>query len=222
MRAARGRCDGGAAGFTLLELLVALALSAMLMALLAQAIAGLRVRSVAASQDAAAAAHRQSGKRALALLLAGALPSATPGGAATFVGDARSAAFLAVPPQSLATRGTLRVRLLVEPVSASQVGVYLETTPETPSLAGAAGVGRRLLLSGLTSASFEYAARADADMRPEWQAGGHLPALVRLRLQWQGTDAVRVEDLVVAIRRQQTGGCPLDPISMSCRVPHGG
>lgn len=212
---AHRRCSVAIAGFTLLELLVALALSALLLALLSQAIGSLRVRSNAASQGAVAMQAQGDGEQALSLLIAGAVPSVSPGGTSTFVGTARSMEFLAAPPQALAAQGLLQVRLTVEPTTASQVGIYAETAPKS---AGSLQPDRRLVVAGLASARFEYAARADTDMRSDWPAGGRPPALVRLHFDSGGPGEPRRGELVVAVRRQQTGGCRVDPISMNCRT----
>lgn len=201
-------------GFTLLELMISLALSGLLLALLSQAIGGVQQAYRTADQALSPDADSRRGQAMFTLLMSAALPGTRAEGSARFVGSPQAVEFTAAPPLALAEAGPLRVRMVVEPSSASQVGVYVELGAAG---SGLAGQPRQLLMGNLSAARFEFAEAADSAVTQTWDHATKLPGLVRLNLERQGT----AQPIVVAVRRNQVGGCRLDPVSLTCRLPDG-
>lgn len=207
-------------GFTLLELMIALALSGLLLALLSQAIGGLRLASQRVDQNSLADDERQRGRDMVTLLLSGAIPAQAGDSAGGFSGTADGIEFMTSPPQALAHSGPLRVRLSVSPTTASQVGVYVEMESVRGAVAGTVAQPRQLLIAGLNAARFDYAERGDTPLAPQWASNPQPPGLVRLRLVRAGAEEAS-EQVLVAVRKQQASGCRIDPISLTCRPADG-
>lgn len=203
-------------GYTLLEVLVALAVSGMLLGLLSQTLGGLQLALRSAMASDASAEGMTAGRRMVTHLLAEALPPVAGDDAYAFQGRSDSVEFVTTPPAAFAFLGPLRMRLFVAPIGTGQMGLYAEARAAAGT-STAPAIRRTLLVGGLQWARLAYAADPSTPPMDRWSdPSGHLPALVQLR--WRFTaDAAEHEPLVVAPRRTLTSGCRFDPVSLTCR-----
>jgi prepilin-type N-terminal cleavage/methylation domain-containing protein len=201
-------------GFTLLELLVAMAVSALLLALIAQAIGSLQQANRSARDAWGRDAAFLLDQRTLVALLRDALPPASGGQQWSFDGRSQRLEFSIVPPQALQRRGLLRavVTLTRAEAQASEAVVEFRT------LSGKAieVLPRQSIRLGQGFAAFEYVDRVGGKSLAAWRDESRLPALIRLNLRdaQGGTRTV----VAVAPRRQRAASCPIDPVSMQCRA----
>jgi len=200
-------------GFTLLELLVAMAVSALLLALLSQVMGSLQQASRSARDSWAVAAAPLLGRQVLVALLREALPPppGQPGWA--LVGGPERVEFNAVPPQALRHGGPIRVRVSVERDALGQSNVVVDFS----TLAGVAleSLPRHTVLTGLGSASFDYSESTGSEPLAQWRNASRLPALIRLNLRDTSGGARSV--VAAAPRRHRVASCRLDLISVECR-----
>lgn len=219
-RVVAGSCKRG---FTLLELLIALAVSGMLLAVLSQTIGSLQLAGHRAIQADAAGGELERGRQMGAALLAAALPPAPGDDDAGFVGRPDGADFTAAPPEALSRLGPLRVRLMVAPMDADQLGLFAEVRSARSGETAVPAIRRDLLMGGLKWARLAYSAGsagAVTVLQDQWLEPSRLPALVQVRWQLTGEDKER-QPVTVSIRRNLAGGCRFDPISLTCRGSDG-
>jgi len=201
------RAERGEAGFTLVELLIALTLFALLATLL---FGGLRFagRAVAAGD----ARLERSAELALAAgflrrALAGAepLPRAESDGGASvaFEGEPDALAFASLPPAYLAPPGYYWLRLGIE--SGDRLWLRWEAIGKDEVAASPAPT---LLLDRVQRLELAYFGAFDPYERPQWHARWEhaplLPILVRLRLTFR--DGSRAPDILVAPRLSRGTG----------------
>lgn len=182
-----GPCEHPEAGTTLVELLVALALLALIALFIGEGIASLRAmapvaRRIEAAGDAALVRDhlRQTLGEALSRL---------PGSEAPFQGQAQRVAFLAPGDTFLEVGGVSQIVLSIE---AGANGLDLVETRRVQRDTGAEPAARTLLLSGIDNAAFAYAPPITGeapDWRAEWGDAVTPPALVRLDVRLR--DAAR-------------------------------
>lgn len=206
----------GRKGFTLLELLISLAASSLLLAILSQTLGAVQLAAQRAMKADAVGDELERGRQMVAELLKAALPPAAGDDDAGFVGRSDSIEFTAAPPNSLSQLGPLRLRLLVAPMGISQLGLFAEVRAAPSARNRVPAIRRDLLIGGLQSVELAYWAELSQGLSNRWSEPGKLPAMVRVRWRIAGEDAER-EPVIVAIRRNQSDGCLIDPISMSCR-----
>lgn len=215
-------------GFTLLELLVALAVSGLLLAVLSQTLGSLQMAVHRALRADASGDELERGRQVLALLLAAALPPAAGDTAAGFVGRSDRVEFTATPPEAMSRLGPLRLHLLVAPAGRNELGLFAEWRPASSGEMAAAVLRRDMLIGGLQWAQLAYAggaagateaagmAGSSKVLRDHWLEPDRLPALVQVRWRLAGEEVER-QPVTVAIRRNLAGGCRFDPISLTCR-----
>ena len=214
------------AGFTLVELLVALALLALLSTLLA---AGLRFSRNAVLSGEAGTERLLSAERALEIVRrqvqqADPLPLAGTGDRppVTFAGDRANIVFVAPPAAYLAPGGEQIDWLQIEPAASGLRLVLrfrpLDRTRDTwPPRLDPSEFQSIVLLDGISAAQFSYFGRTQpsdaAQWWQKWEALPTLPGLVRLALASGGTIW---PDLVVAPRIGQPPDAGLLPDAL-CR-----
>jgi hypothetical protein len=207
----------------LLELLIALALSGLLLALLSQTLGELQFAARRVIGADAAADRDERCRQLLAGLLAGVLPPKLGEEVGGFSGGPDGAEFTADPPQALRRMGPLHVRLLVASTTGTELGLFLEARPDTAGGGAGPTRGRELLLAGLRSVRFAYLAGSTPDYTPEdrWNDKGQPPAMVQVF--WRLTNEVEERaPVTAAIRRTVPGGCRFDPIGLVCEAVRGG
>lgn len=207
---ARERRAGASGGFTLLELLIAMAM----LALIAGSVtAGLRI--AAASIERGEEAAREAARLRAAVVLVersirSADPARVPGGSGRppfFIGDAKSIRFLTARPPAAAGPGGPRLMSFHE-APGPDGGLAASTI--SPFRAGGveswdAAAGRRILLPGAGALAFSYSSGPDADGNWEWadtwdmREKGNLPAAVRVEFTILGKGEPRKTAFVVTV-----------------------
>jgi general secretion pathway protein J len=194
------------AGFTLVELLVALTLFAVLSILL---FGGLRF-GMRASETGNARLDRAGDLAAAAGFLRGELADAQPltkeedsRKSIAFEGETGSIEFVALAPPYLALGGWEVLRIGVERQGSSGLLVVNWRLVRDDGAAAVPPRGRAVLLDRVKSVAFGYfGAPTKGGDPPRWYAhwrdAGALPALVRLRLGF--ADGTSAPDIIVALR----------------------
>jgi general secretion pathway protein J len=205
----RRRCCRGDAGFTLVELLVAITLFALMTTVL---VGGFRFGArVWESSDAGAGSVLDSGS-AYALTrrtLASALPilDGEPAAAepyVAFAGSPSTVSFIAPAPAQAFPGGLYQVAFSLVPGDRG-VSLVMQVRPHLPRLATAAALqGERsvVLVQGAGGGEFLYfgpgSAGAERSWQGDWQQRTALPDLVAVRLRFPDGDRRLWPDLLVA------------------------
>lgn len=199
-------------GFTLLELLVAVSLLALLMAML---FAGLNAgtRHIGRQSERLDRASRTVlAQNFLRMQLADAralTPSNVPSDSIAFDGRADGLDFVSAAPQAVAVGGLQVLSLgIVEARGAGSEQLLVGWRPFTGSGAGAsaaaavASAHRTALLDHIQEAAFAYFGVVDPGQAPNWHATwrnmSYLPSLVRLSVTF--ADGQQMPEFVVALR----------------------
>ncbi len=203
-------------GFTLLEILIAMTLLGLLMAML---FGGLRLGTrawEASDVRSADLARLEAVQGFIRRALTGAYPLLTTGDddakrKMTFTGGAEAVAFTALMPAHFGVGGFYTITLAVEDGADDKRLVFrrqlFQSGAEGASPPPAAGTDEekeKVLLEGISKAEFSYFGIADNDERPSWQDEWRdqksLPDLVRLSVSFADRDERAWPDLVVAPR----------------------
>lgn len=203
-----------ARGFTLLEVIVATAVAAVLLSLLAQMMDGLRRGRSTVLEAGASGTAVMVDAYAVMGLLRDALPAPHNRPDISFVGRTNELRFAATAPQAWREAGTVRVAMKVEDDRAGTVRIVVEMAGTTG--ASAQPPSRHVLMSNLKSASFTFSEAASAVALPEWNDNARLPGLVRLDVAFEDQKVGPVT-VVAAPRRQRVASCVLDLVSVECR-----
>jgi general secretion pathway protein J len=212
----RGRAE---AGLTLLELLVALALLALLFGLLQQGFTlGHRVWERASIRAAAALDEVEAVQALLRERLAGINAAWTLGndGQVSLEGDSGRLAFDARPPEVMGPSTFFRYAL-----TANAAGeLELAWRPDTDRRPNAPWT-RTAILSGIAGLEIAYFGQARADTAARWRDGWRgqprPPRLVRLRILFPPGDPRIWPDLVVEPRPVVDAACEWDSNRRDCR-----
>lgn len=192
----------GEGGFTLLELLVALSLTALLAALLLD---GIRFGERAWERAAVTAGRAGEALAAHALVtawLAGAVPAVDREGALTFTGDAHRLAFVTPFGADPAIETLTPVVLEVDRVAGTLTALW--------SWQGQ--TFRRVLASDAVGLAFSYFDGAGGGWTDSWHGRDALPSLVRLA----AAEGSLWRELNVAPRIDLSVDCRLFPAAISC------
>ncbi|MGH7029665.1 MAG: prepilin-type N-terminal cleavage/methylation domain-containing protein [Stellaceae bacterium] len=220
------RRSGGAAGFTLVELLIALTLVGLLTTLV---FGGVRLAARAwgrTDSRAAAAADRW----AVADVLREAITAAYPAFVSAdlhdrtiaFDGEPRSLALLAPLPQAIAAGAPARLRFYLAG-EGRQKTLVLGWRLDLPSAetGGPLPENRVALLDRVRRIGFAYFGADDPDDAPVWQdrwaQRTRLPQLVRVHLERSDRSLPAWPDLVVAPRAMINTACIFDSLTAGCR-----
>jgi len=206
------------AGFTLLELLVAIALLGLLsVALLGSTRFGIQVW--ARSENAMANLNRvRHVQTMLTEELTRAYPMFVASGSSeahvAFDGDADSVTFL-TPDQSLPGALT-RVRIAISSNDAETV----LTRSSTLELSASSSTEKTVLLQRVKAVSLSYFGSDKIDVPPTWRNTWHnearLPSLIRIRVAFADKTAGFWPELMVAPRLSADVGCVFDPLTKAC------
>ena len=209
----------GRAGYTLVELLVALAIMALLSTML---LAGL-ARSGRTWERLDGAATRAEGVEAAQALLRARLQHAWPitrydmrPPGPDFDGLATQLTFLAPPGERDGPGALRRYRLQLEPGG----DLVLVSTSDV-ALAPARVERREVLLRDVDTISLSYFGAMEPDRAPQWRENWRqrprMPSLVRIRLQFLNGDSRLWPDLVVHPLADIDTECVLVPATGGCQ-----
>jgi general secretion pathway protein J len=217
-RAAHGA--GGQSGFTLVELLVALALFSLLVTVLFNNVHfGLQAwkHGGARAEDVQ---HMMASQELLRRMIGDIYPMYVADAAPRidFVGTKDALSFLASAPASANTGGRYRLKLSVERRSGED-DLVLSAIPE---LAQDTSMSTKtVLLRDVDHAEFSYFGRPTGERNPQWIESWskriEMPALVRVRVGFRSGDPRSWPELVVASRLTADVSCVYDPLTMRCR-----
>lgn len=214
VRTSRSQLCSAPAGFTLLEVLVATAVAAVLVALLAQMVDGLRRARASTVAAWSAGAGVMIDADVIASLLRNALPVPGNRPELAFVGRNNELRFSAAAPQAWREAGTVRVVMKVEQDRVDAVRIVVELSALTGSQSQVPS--RHVLMSHLKAASFAFAERSASATVAEWTDKSRLPGLIRLDASPLDPGAAPIS-VLAAPRRQRVASCALDLISLECR-----
>lgn len=211
------------AGFTLVELLVGLALFSLLITLLFD-----NVRfGVRAWQSAGANAEQFERNTISQDLLRRTIGNLYPmmvtsGGLQQidFEGTREAVSFLGNAPIASNSGGRFRFRIFVERRQA-QSDLVVASTPELADPNDQLMTTKTLLVSGIDRAEFSYFGETVTERKLQWNDSwikqNDIPRLVRLRVGFGPGNARLWPDLLIAPRILADVSCVYEPITMRCR-----
>ena len=214
----------GQAGFTLVELLVAITLFSLLSVLLVNALRfGTKAweRGNQHSTRLDETAHAQA---LLRRLLTDAYPSFVVVPASPcyvdFEGSATSLTFLADGPMSLDYGGRLRFTLSTQQRK-EETDLVLSTNPELPYRETPDLSARRIVLANIGPATFAYFGQKRGDKAArwydDWQREAALPDMLRIKVAFNPGDAGAWPELVIRPRIEADVSCVYDTLAKRCR-----
>jgi general secretion pathway protein J len=198
-----------AQGFTLLEILLALALLALVMLGVWSALAG----AVRITHSAGAVMTRSESVHMAQQFLrryvadAGMHPWVAQAGAGTrarvFAGDATSMQYVAPLPMQSGHAGLYLQTLRIEKQDDGGLALWLSYQPYTANMPASGEPERHELLSDLGGGSFQYlgggAFGEPAGWRDDWADANGLPLAVRIHLEPNWRERVPVPDMLIAL-----------------------
>lgn len=214
------------AGMTLLEVLVAMAIMALLVVMLSGG-----TREISAIWDRAESqGDALAGMDAMQATLRGVIGLARPDYASADTDDARivfdgeptEMSFIAPAPGSDGQGQLVLQRLSLAPRGRGSA-LVLAWSPGMPETA-AVEPRVTVLLDNVTGLQLAYFGRLGNEDEPDWHDNWRdalaLPALVRIHLQRSGAAGPALPDLVIAPRVTRTNGCVYHPADNTCqRIP---
>jgi general secretion pathway protein J len=211
-----------ASGFSLIELLVALALLSLLSGALIQAVQfALRTeRSTGArANDFDSVASTQQFLRRTVGTLYPYEPS-TAENASAVIGTRESLEFTADAPQAAAVRGHYRYRIEVRHDGETRELIVRADLDRGGFIALPPRDRAEVLLSGFERVEFSYWQRTEDGTglwSPAWTERHRAPDLVRLRVSFPAGDRRQFPELMVRTQIDADAQCEFDPVSRRCR-----
>lgn len=206
-------------GFSLIEVLISIAVGALLLASLSQILITVREgweRSIAADQELGIQTLAQEAitRTLKAGIAAG--PNQKEGG---LKGTGTGLEMVVMPPQSAMTLGRLRAKLAAEGQNDGSFNLVLYLNPLIPGLHSSHPPLRErwILLRGLESLRFEYSGPLDDQPKSYWEELATTPELVELHATYQNR-AKPPFWIAVRPRTIVPGECILDWTSLTCRT----
>jgi general secretion pathway protein J len=137
-----------------------------------------------------------------------------------FEGTAGSLSFLAPAPIAIARGGRSRFALSVDRHH-GRADLVIASRPELTARDDASTSIRKVLLAGVQTVEFSYFGRRRSDgvaqWRDAWVGELTMPALVRVQVRFAADDARLWPDLVLAPRIAVDVGCVYDTLTRRCR-----
>jgi len=216
------RDAGGEAGFTLVEILVALALFSLLATLLFDNVRfGLHAWKHG-SAHAEQFEHSMMSQDLMRRMIGNIYPMLVTDGTRQridFDGSSDAVSFLGNAP-IVASGGRFRFRFSVERQQ-DRNNLVMRSTSELADPQDASMTTRTILLSDIDRAEFSYfgetATERTARWQDDWTQRSEMPGVVRIRVAFRSGDARRWPELLVAPRIGADVSCVYDAITMRCR-----
>ncbi|CCE06194.1 conserved hypothetical protein [Bradyrhizobium sp. STM 3843] len=214
---------GNEAGFTLVEMIVALALFSMVAVLLFN---NVKFGVLAWRSGSARADELQRSvvtQELLRHLLGNAYPMTSAENAlqprVDFEGTKEAVEFLSDAPGVSGGAGRFRFKLFVDHAR-ERTDLVMVATPELASAQDVSAT-RTLLVSDIDHADLAYfgaaAPGASGQWNDSWLKQSDIPGLVRLRVAFRANDPRTWPELLVSLRVRVDVSCVYDPITMRCR-----
>lgn len=215
--------DAGEAGFTLVELLVGLALFSLLATLLFDNVRfGIKAWQLG-SAHAEQFEHDLIAQDLLRRLIGNVYPMMVRDGATQqldFEGGKDAVSFLGNAPVVAGAGGRFRYKVLVERRQ-DRTDLVMSAAPELASPEGQAMARRTVLLADIDRAEFSYFGDGETGQTLQWQDSWrqrvNMPRLMRIRVAFRSADARPWPDLLIAPRITADVGCVYDPMTRRCR-----
>jgi general secretion pathway protein J len=218
-------CDAGdEAGFTLVELLVALALFSLLVTLLFDNVRfGLRAWQNG-SVNAERFEHSMISQDLLRRMIGNLYPMVVADGAMQpqidLDGTRETINFLGNAPAVASGGGRFRFKVFVEQRQ-DRADLVMTSKPELADPNDTSMTAKTLLLPGIDRAEFSYFGEAASGRSLQWNDGwskrSDIPRLVRVRVAFRSGDTRIWPELLIAPRVAADVGCIYDLITMRCR-----
>lgn len=215
---------GGEAGFTLVELLVSIALLSLLSVVLLDGVrmgisSWIRSGRLASSVD-----EMQTIQSFLRRLVEEAYPQYVSadgeGGHVDFEGTSESMSFLSSTQIALGGAGRTRYQLSMEQRNGER-NLILSSRMELAASNDPNATLDRVLVSNIDAVSFSYfsagTASSEGRRQDSWVRQGQLPQLVQIKFSFPHGDPRSWPDLVVAPKITVDVGCVYDPLTQACR-----
>lgn len=216
MHKTRAKTRRTARGFTLFEVLIAVALLSAIFVIVAGALS-FSVRAWR-SADASISAMRDVAfaQSMMRQTLEGAYPRLAGNGYVDFAGGADSVRFIGRTPNALnaAARSYIEIRAME---AEDGVTVAIAFSPEF-----ADETVRETMIEGLTELSFSYLPRRQTNApEPEWADNwtgeARLPALIKIEAQFREDDRRQWPPLIIAPQIDVDAACRYDPLTHFCQ-----
>lgn len=215
--------DAGEAGFTLVELLVGLALFSLLATLLFDNVRfGIKAWQLG-NAHAEQFEHDLIAQDLLRRLIGNVYPMMVRDGATQqldFEGGKDAVSFLGNAPVVAGAGGRFRYKVLVERRQ-DRTDLVMSAAPELASPEGQAMARRTVLLADIDRAEFSYFGDGETGQTLQWQDSWrqrvNMPRLMRIRVAFRSADARAWPDLLIAPRITADVGCVYDPMTRRCR-----
>lgn len=204
-------------GFTLLELVVVLAIGALLLGTMGSVFSGVVDVARKALIDGTEQDEVAIVQRFVQALLKATVPPTTGDEASKFQGMSNELSFRSVPPESLLPFGELRFRLYVAANRSGAKSLFLDANSD-PRISGDLGIRleRYQLLGNVREIGFRYFDNAGSGRieRVDWTDQSRLPALIRIVISRENNPPLEID---AAPRRNVNGRCRYDQIALTCR-----
>lgn len=203
-------------GFTLLELLVSMAVGVVLIFLLTEALSSTQEGWIRATEQDQRLVQEQQAEELLRGLLTRLQPPVPNDAGRNTLASGDMFEFVTLPRQSQAAQGPMRAILAIEANRLGQFDLLLDLNPiagDRPS-----AISRRPLLTGLAWAEFTYYYSGKATLTTSRPLDGSAPALIVVRWSYPD-DRNDISEIAVRPRVSMSGECTLDLSSGRCRTP---
>ncbi len=205
-------------GFTLVELIVALAVASLLLGLLTEALGGITKTTRQLLTENTQQEERAVSTRFVNQALKSTLPPDPRDPGSRFVGTEQEVSFTTLPPESLRSVGSLRVRLYLDTESSGDKSVFIDAeSPPGQASSPRFVLKRHRLFKNARSARFRFYENTGTETREldRWEDATKLPSLISLAiLVADDTSPISISAMP---RRNVSGHCQFDNIGLSCR-----
>jgi len=214
---------GGEAGFTLVEVLVALALFSLLASLLFNNVRfGLKAWQTGSAQGELLA-RSSAAQDVMRRLIGNAYPMLVGSGgndpSIDFEGTQETMSFLGDAPVVTGGAGRFRFKLFPERKQ-DQTNLVLSSAPELANPQDTSMTTNSVLVADIDRVEFSYSqggAGSETKWSNSWSRLRELPMLVRVRVAFRSGNARLWPDLLIAPRIAADVSCIYDPITKRCR-----